>query len=338
MKAEKQAKVFERKRTRLETVLPMDTPFAITLEVSSFCDLQCHFCVHYDKNALKEAGFTYGNMDMGLFKKIVDDAAVMNQQVKKLKLCGMGECLLNPHLPEMIKYANNSGAFERVDLFTNGIALNPELNLKLVEAGLEWVNISINGLSSEQYEANCGRKINYDKFIKNIRHLYDHKKQLEIYIKLGDNGYSEEEKQKFYDVFGDICDTIFIETIVDNAWGDAKVRKANMENDFFGQEMIERKVCDLIFTRMTIAWDGRVKMCCADWKGDYLVGDVKRESLSEIWNGKELRKIYMQQLKGQKENFELCRGCDKYMTLTPDNIDPYADELLKRYEELDRDC
>lgn len=58
--------------------------------------------------------------------------------------------------------------------------MSPELNRKIVEAGLDRIHISVNGLNGEQYKRNTDRTINFKKYIENIKDLYVDKERLHI--------------------------------------------------------------------------------------------------------------------------------------------------------------
>ena len=91
------------------------------------------------------------------------------------------------------------------------LKLNPKLNRELVDAGLQRINISLEGLSSERYLKVAKAKINWDEFLTNIKDLYDYSRKngdLVIYVKVVNNAselngktvfsLSEDEKKYFY--------------------------------------------------------------------------------------------------------------------------------------------
>ena len=51
----------------------------------------------------------------------------------------------------MIEYARSQNVADIIEVFTNGSKLNPDLNKALVDAGLQRINISLEGLTSERY-------------------------------------------------------------------------------------------------------------------------------------------------------------------------------------------
>ena len=97
---------------------------------------------------------------------------------------------MHSKLPEFIKYARDSGTAEIIEVFTNGSKLNPELNRKLVDSGLQRINISLEGLSEERYLKVAKAKINWNEFVANIKDLYEYsrnKGDLVIYVKIVNN-------------------------------------------------------------------------------------------------------------------------------------------------------
>ena len=94
--------------------------------------------------------------------------------------------LLLPLLPKFIEYVRKQEVAEIMEVFTNGSKLNPDLNIAMVNAGLQRINISLEGLNAERYLKVAGVKINMEEMVKNITHLYENKKQLQIYIKIVD--------------------------------------------------------------------------------------------------------------------------------------------------------
>ena len=68
--------------------------------------------------------------------------------------------------------------------------------------------------------------------------------------------------------------------------------------------------CTFLWYSMSIRWDGMVVPCCIDLSGEMPVGDVKKESLLDIWNGERLMDIREKIAKGKYRGLPLCSGCD----------------------------
>ncbi len=320
-------------RNRLEEVIPLETPYTVAIDPSNLCNFKCDFCAIQSKK--ENLPFRKQLMDKTLFMKIIDDLMEFPEKLKVLRVNGQGEPLLNPDLPEMIRYAKEKEVAEFIEIITNGSRLCPDLNQKLIDSGLDRIRISIEALDEEGYWNIAKTKIDFDAFRANIKDLHDRSGKCEIYCKIVDVAVpSEEEKNKFFELFGDICDRIFIDNVIP-MWSDfeemnqkIEIRKIGMH----GQEIKDVKVCPFPFYSLIINSDGEVTVCCADWKRKLVVGDLKKESLKEIWNGGTLRNFWIKLLQGEKNSFGMCKKCLLPMYDCNDNIDEYAGEILKRIE------
>jgi len=211
MKAKIIPRIFNTPKSKLEEHVPLDTPYSVHIDICSICNFKCNFCFQSDPDAMKKKGYKYGSMSFELFKKITDDLAEFKHKIRKVKIGLHGEPTLHPELPKMIKYLKSKNVTGIIELFTNGSLLNPKLNRELIAAGLDQVNMSIEGLTAEKYREVTGAALDMEKFVENIRDLYNNRKDCKIYIKIVDINLTKEDKDKFYDTFGDICDEIFIE-------------------------------------------------------------------------------------------------------------------------------
>lgn len=333
MKAEIKPRIELENRTKLEEVFPLDTPFLIFLDPSDLCNFQCKFCPSGDKALLKKVKRRPGLMDFELYRKIIDDLCTFEKPIKVLRLYKDGEPLLNPRFPEMVRYARERGCALQVDTTTNASLLNPQLNLELIDAGLDRIHISLNGLSDESYRQFTGRKVNFNKLVENIAHFYEHRKNCLVCIKIVGDNLTQEEKDRFFDIFGNIADRIFIEHIAP-CWPTFEMKEAipNPTVGIYGQEIREVMVCPYIFYSLSINSDGKVSLCFLDWSRKLIIGDLNTQSLKSIWNGKTLLNYRKMHLLKKRKDHPLCGICGQLSHGLPDNIDPFAEILIKRIE------
>lgn len=179
------------------------------MDPSSLCNLRCLWCPSGHDDLIRKTGRKQCTMDYNLFCKLIDSAKDFECQVNVLRLYKEGEPLVNHRYADMIAYAKRLGRFGRIDTTTNGVLLNPELNRRIVDAGLDQINISVNGMSTEQLYKNTGRKIDFEQYVDNIRDLYEHRGDCTVYIKSIKDILTEEEKSMFFATFGNISDRIF---------------------------------------------------------------------------------------------------------------------------------
>ena len=93
-------------RTRLETVIPLETPYLVFLDPSSSCNFKCKFCPCGGANKdfwNKEK--QVGVLSYETARKVIDDLTYFPDKIKTLRLYKEGEPLLNKRLPDIINYA-----------------------------------------------------------------------------------------------------------------------------------------------------------------------------------------------------------------------------------------
>jgi MoaA/NifB/PqqE/SkfB family radical SAM enzyme len=333
MKAKIRPRIELKNRTKLETVIPLKTPFTIFVDPSDLCNFQCKFCPNSDRDLVKKTNRSLKTMDLELFKKIVDDICEFEKPIKVLRMYKDGEPLLNPKFVEMVRYAKEKKCAERVDTTTNASLLSPKKNLEIIDTGIDRINISIEGVNAKQYLEFSKYKLDFDKFIENIRHLYDHRKNCEIIIKISGDTISEDDKKKFYDIFGDIADGVFIEHVM-SCWPEFELKgiKVNQEVGIYGQKIKEVQVCPYVFYSFSINSDGLASLCFLDWSEKLIIGDTRKESVKDIWNGQKMFEYRKMFLEKKRKDHPFCGKCGQMTHGLPDDIDAYAEELLKKIE------
>ena len=309
-------------RTRLETVIPLSTPYLVFLDPSDKCNAKCKWCPTGSGEARKYKKPML--MDFDLYKKIIRDLEDMPEPIKTLRLYSDGEPLMNPNLPKMVRVAKDTGRFGQVDTTTNGILLTPKLGKKLVDAGLDKIFISVPPDYTEAYK-------------DQINNFIAHKGSCQVYVKtIGDEMW-DMEKEMFYVDFAD-ADRVFIENMVP-CWPNFDSGPDHAVGIYNQKLAPEPMVCSYIFYSVKINSDGTVSLCFLDWSHTVLVGDLKRDSFKNIWQGNLLREVRRVHLAGKRKTEEVypfnlaryfCGTCGQLKYGAPDNIDAYAEELLRK--------
>ncbi len=63
-----------------------------------------------------------------------------------------------------------------------------------------------------------------------------------------------------------------------------------------------------LWLTFTVLWDGRVSMCCADFDGRHIFGDLRSQTIAEVWNSPVYRAARRQHLESGGPG--ICRSCD----------------------------
>lgn len=332
-------------RSPLHKVIPLDMPYGIIFEPTSYCNLKCFFCIHsLDTDILKQKEFAFKKMSKKTFDLFVDQLKEFPRPLKTVGIQGCGEPTLHEDLPYMIEQLNKSGMVERAILVTNGTLLTNELSKSLIEAGLHSLLISVNGLSSEEYLKNCGVSIDFDKYVAEISYLYNNRANTKIFIKTVDKVIDNSLKTEndFYNLFGDFCDKITIDK-VNKRYRDVSYEKFNVSDRTQRlSSQLQTQVCPRSFFKLYVTANGMIDSCvCAfnNIKGIHTFS-IEKLSLCEFWNSKELRLKWLNLL---KQNYvgmtSECKDCEigKFANVGEfDLLDPYSEEIYERIINLQK--
>lgn len=325
-------------RTPLQSVVPLSAPFVVYMDPSSACNFRCKFCPSGERDIIARTSRWMGTMDLDLYKKAVDDLAEFETPIKALKLYKDGEPLVNKHFSEMVAYGKSSGMANIIETTTNGALLTPQLIDRIIAAGLGRINISVYGLCDEDFRQFTRAKVHFDTFLRNIRYLYENRGNCFIHIKTTQGISGRDSQDDFFDRFGPYSDSIDVERI-SPFWPGYDFRtkydlQISTQSGTFGQKLETKLVCPYVFYALAINSDGRADLCSCDWTHDYSIGDVRKQSLKDIWNSRKLFDEQILQLEGLRGKHPLCRDCHEIMYESIDNIDPYREELLERLKDI----
>jgi len=283
--------------TGLYTFYPK-TPPILYIEPTNHCNINC-ICCSSAKSSRKK-----GYMDFNLFKNIVDEATQIG--VKKIHLFLHGEPLLHPHIIEMISYIKSKHL--SLYLVTNGMLLDKKKGESILQTGVNKDDIfvfSILGYSKEVHEK-VMNGVNHEIVVQNI---YDFlrlrgkkdKKHPVIKCVLGIVPENLHEKEQFLRFWKHIVDHVDIE-VLSESFRYYKTKTPIIKS--------RKNTCIMLWERMMIFWNGDVTMCCADVDGDYILGNVKDKSISEIWNSQKLLSIKKLHSEKKFNAIPLCSNCD----------------------------
>ncbi len=164
MKAQLKPRINLEDRTALETVIPLDAPFIVFVDPASSCNFKCTFCPTGHRDMIAETGRYQGAMKYDVFTKVIDDLAAFEKPIKVLRLYKDGEPFLNKRFADMVRYAKSKDYIEYIDTTTNGTFLTPDRIGPVLEAGIDKINISVDGMTVEQYMQFTGFKFDFPKF------------------------------------------------------------------------------------------------------------------------------------------------------------------------------
>jgi len=255
-----------------------DLFLAVEFENITACNRRCSYCPNYiyERGLLKNKKL----MPESLFKKIIDELAKINFS-GRISPCFYGEPLLDDRIAMFIEYINKKLPKSEISIFTNGDFLTLELYKGLTVAGADIFVItehSQNMTESMQQLLKDFHQVDYrdDYFLHDTAYILNDNNQGIIL-------YKDIKQRSLYNRGGLVKDV--------------KPKKID-------------PVCEIPSNSLLIDYAGNIVLCCNDYFSTIKFGNLNNESILEIWNKKNFKKI-RQDLKKGILNLEICKKCKK---------------------------
>ena len=69
------------------------------------------------------------------------------------------------------------------------------------------------------------------------------------------------------------------------------------------------RLCEHLYHKMYIGYNGDVLLCCMDWRRRVVLGNVRTQTLKEVWQGEKYQHYRRQHELGRSKELELCDTC-----------------------------
>ena len=274
-------------------------PEHVHVETSSICNAKCIMCGYSVMKRPK------GIMSAKLFDTV--RSQLRDNGVKQVTLQFYGEPLLDKKIFSRIVALKKSKML--VSINTNASLLDQDNGRKLIEAGLDRLNISFDGYSRETYNK-IRINLDYDKVKNNIREFIALKKKLGTgpktkitFVCLKENVAEIKPFIKYWQNKVNHVDISF----ASNWAGQIQVNGWEAVN-----RDVSRNPCKSLWKELIITQSGKVVICCNDFDAKDPMGDLNKESVAAIWNSEKYKNYRRLHHEGQREQIGLCKKCKKY--------------------------
>jgi len=215
-----------------------------------------------------------GTMPIGDIKRIIEEFA--DQGGETIKPFWRGEPMLDERMVEILKYAKKCS----LKTMINSNASDPHSMFEACLPYIDWISFSID----KQHQNEGGVALSLIKEAMGIVPV--------IQVQSAEhNDYIKER-----------CDWLEIPYIVDEP---TKRHAGDIDSEvLYG----ERKYCGFLDWRLIVQWNGDVVPCCLIWGSEIVVGNVYKESLTDIFNSDQMNRLRWQLKKGIFEN-DICKTC-----------------------------
>ena len=235
-------------------------------------------CFQVDESFSKNRDFM-GIMDFNLFKKVIDDAEKIG--IQAVTLTGRGEPTLHPKFGEMVNYCK--GKFFDLKINTNATKLTEKLMRQIIESGVTDLVFSVDSYEKDEYEAIRVLGVFEDVVnnIKKFKELNDNYPNSHCATRV--SGVKINEKQNIEEF------TKYWKKFVDHVVMVEMSERWDTYNNSIQHG--GKNPCNFLWGEMYVWYDGKCNPCDVDYKSELQIGDIKENSIKDIWDG-ELYKNY----------------------------------------------
>ncbi len=297
-----------------------EVPVVYNIETTNACNMRCEMCPRTTMMTRKVE-----TMDDRVFDRVIDEIepfsslewekwqAFVEEKYgisrndmsenhyflhvipKVVQLHGYGDPLLDTRLPERVKKMTEKGLQSYFSC--NPANINVEKNIDIFNNGLGYIKYSIESVDDFIHKKIRGDASNFEAAYKKIICMLEAKKKYgfttTIVITMLDLNRKDQldEFKKLQKAFSGHDVYIYLKS-QDQQWYQDKNEGTN--------SIHWTEFCQFPWSSMTIKSNGEAAMCVEDFNNEIILGDTRKQSLREIWNGGEYERL-------RRSHFELDR-------------------------------
>ena len=139
-----------------------------TLQVTRRCNLKCRLC-------RRQIQRSRDNSHMP--QRVIDAVISASPRLAAVEINADGEPLLNPSVPDILTRLKKSmPGYGKVGLLTNGMLLNQKTARELIDRGLDWIAVSIDGATKATMEA-IRKGSRFERIVENVAFAVEYGKK-----------------------------------------------------------------------------------------------------------------------------------------------------------------
>lgn len=239
------------------------------------------------------------------------------------QLHGYGSPLLDRKLAERVDYLTKKG-FESYfsDNPANIAPRGLERDIEIMERGLSFIKYSVESTDDKVHKEIRGPASNFSEGYSKILQILEEKEKRNLKTRVVitmldlNRPNQMEDWEKLKEKFEGLDVYIYFKS-EDQQW-----YKEEQGEKRHGTSSIHwTEPCNFPWSSMTIKSNGEVAMCVEDYNNEIILGDVRHESLYDIWNGKKYKE-FRQSHMDLKPGIKCTERCD--MSLMGEYLNNFA--------------
>jgi radical SAM protein with 4Fe4S-binding SPASM domain len=288
-------------------------PVIYNIETTNACNMRCEMCPRTTMMTRK-----IETMDLETFEKVInqltpftgeqwqrwEDFAAANYGVHKgemnenhyflyvipkvIVLHGYGDPLLDKNMPEFVRMMTERNLPSYFSC--NPANINMEKTIQTFENGLDYIKYSIESVDDLRHKEVRGKASNFTESYRKILQLLELKAQknyqTEIVITMINlnKTWQRDEFERLKEAFEGLDVYVYLKS-QDQQWYEDNKQKT--------ESIHWIEFCQFPWSSMTIKSNGEAAECVEDFNNEIILGDVRKESLYDIWNGEKYRQFRM---------------------------------------------
>ena len=284
-------------------------PPMIVVSITNVCNLECIHCYH---GKFKKLHDYHPNMlSWDIWEKICEEAS--HWPGVMLNFGTDGEPLVHHRFLDMLHLARKYSIYP-INITTNGVLLKEKFNKTVIEEDLiDVMNISLDAFYPETFKKIRGGDLR--KVIDNVHNLISLRNSagspMKIQVNIIDQPEAHSELEDFKKYWDERVDNIMIRTYYDatSVTGETGGNLTGKQAKF---ERVKRWPCQQLWRRFNIVDDGTARFCVDDWFNKTKIGDLRMESIAEIWTGDEYNRLRYIHITGKFREISYCSKCTEW--------------------------
>lgn len=278
----------------------LEFPMMCVISFVYTCNALCPSCP-YTNSSIRSDYKDTPIMSEETFRLIADQCG---QHGAWVRISGGGEPMLHPQAVELMEYAKKVGA--RVGLITNGSRFTAENSRRLLEAGVDMIEFSVDAADAGTYHL-VRKGLSWERLVYNIKRIVELRDQLKSATKIiasaiNQQGVDIDEVAAFWEP---IVDTFQKRKYL--TWGINDPSKSADATPYLPPEQMVP--CPFIFERLNIDSRGKVMVCGFDIAAVTDMGNIHEKSINDIWHGEGFKRYRRMHLSGRGREIKLCKDC-----------------------------
>lgn len=270
----------------------------VRIEIATKCNYNCIICARDKLTRAKEI------MPTERFRHYLEKIMSVKGKYSTLTFSGFGEPLLDRNFLEKAEIAEKQGL--NLLLLTNASLLTVPIFKRINELGFLSIRISFYGINQQSYGRmhNLNGGVDFERLKATLTEICRMGRKTRIIFTYNVvEGVNDADLRGWIDYWEPIAD--LLEVWKPHNWVTGR--------EYRGVKKEKLKTCGRPFGGpLQVQADGTVNMCCFDFDGKLLIGDLNKQTLAEIFASGAYNRIKERHMSGDFSGSGLiCENCDQ---------------------------